>query len=279
MRHIKYFALLLAIITMGCVDDFESLVHGTGETVRIVGRVLPFADRDVDTRATKVDPKEYEAKTLDLLIFDKTNTCVYHHHSPNGDMVFSVDKGTLNTDGTVNGGDFDRDDIDQAKLDACKIVIVANIPELKASGFGVGSSVDQFSSISTAVKGIDIPSTGIPMVGEYAQTVNLKAGSGVQSAPIEVQMKALYAKVVFDVNVEANEVLRDENGKIIRSPQFVVNGFKVTNLVDKVDFVDGEESKEKMADGTNDTTPILMSGDKAREFNGAIKGSNTAYAI
>ena len=75
MRYSKYIVVLLALITAACTtDEIIQPFEGDGSNrLQIVGRVIPFTDCDVTTRAGKSEPKEYEIKTLDLAIFGNDN--------------------------------------------------------------------------------------------------------------------------------------------------------------------------------------------------------------
>lgn len=277
MRYSKYIVVLLALITAACTtDEIIQPFEGDGSNrLQIVGRVIPFTDCDVTTRAGKSEPKEYEIKTLDLAIFGNDNKCVYYKHSPNGESVFGIDRGVDTDepkDGLPNNGDFMG--IDQANLKECHIYAVANVPELKASGLGVGNTMQEFLAITTSVQGIDVPSTGMPMLGSYVGTtvIDLSLTSTIKgNTPFEVQMKALYSKMVFNIDVFA-----DQNNTDVTS-NFEITGFNVYNVTSSVDFAGGTESAKGLKNGTNDGTLLIKEGDDPKVFSGAITGSRVAY--
>lgn len=280
MRYTRYILLVFALMASACTQ-IEPINSSTDSQVQFVGRVIPFSDCDVTTKAAKNEPKEYQVKTLDLIIFNSEYTCVYYTHSPNGESVFSIDRGSdTNDDKLPDNGDFIG--MDQNLLDECTIYAIANVPELneavEAGTLGKGSNVSEFLNIYSPVTSIDVPSTGMPMLGYYTDsqgnlgTVDLSVDSQVRgNTPFEVHMYALYSKIVFELDVYATE------HNTIYRPFFTLEGFEVHNVVKRVDFAGGDESPRDKNDGTNDSTPLIMSGDKGKVFQGALTGNTIAY--
>ena len=268
MRYTKYIAILLTFFAVACTtEEFDQPLKNVGNRVKIAARVMPFTDCNVSSRTAKND-KENEVKSLDLIIFGNDLKCVYMTHS-SGESVFSIDRGTQKENETVlDNGDFAG--ISQDNLSECQIYAIANFPELSTSGLGVGDHVTEFMNISTAVSGINIPSTGMPMLGSYVGKVDLRASDEQITEPYEVPMQALYSKIVFNIEVDATQTTANQ------TPQFMIQGFKVQNVAESVDFYPGTESAKDLNDGNNDETAIIMNGDEPKVFDGVITGSTIA---
>lgn len=281
MRYIKYIIFVLAFVASSCTK-VEPVVIKSDQLVQFVGRVMPFTDYDVTTRAAKNEEKEYKITSLDLIIFNSENVCVYYAHNENGETVFSIDRG-VDTDGngTPNSGDFyysadnptGPDNLfNQEYLKTCRIYAVANVPQLYENELGEGNGITDFLELTIPVTGIDVPSTGMPMLGYYDGTVDLSLTSTVNaSTPFQIKMYALYAKISFELDVFATE----NNAGL--TPYFTLEKFEVHNVVESVGFAGGTESASGKNDGTNDDTPRIMQGTAAKIFQGAVTGNNTVY--
>ena len=282
MRYIKYITALFAFfaVVASCIDeDVVRLSGGNGNCIQLVGRVMPFTDVEVDTRSPKNDPKEYAANTMDLMIFGRDNKCVFAAHQGSGEDVFTIDRGNDDNDGSF-------ENIDQDILDSCRVYAVANIPEVYSAAtkegkefkeYWKGKTFDKFDSITTQVNGIGIPQAGMPMVGMLPETLDLSKESEIEgNTPYQIPMKALYAKMVFTIDVVA-----DQNNTGI-TPNFEISDFTVHNLVKYIpldfDLNGRSESPEGDTIGANDKTPIHMKSEtEARSFVGAVTGTNIAY--
>lgn len=281
MRYIKYIIFVLAFVASSCTK-VEPVVIKSDQLVQFVGRVMPFTDYDVTTRAAKNEEKEYKITSLDLIIFNSENVCVYYAHNENGETVFSIDRG-VDTDGngTPNSGDFyysadnptgPNNLFNQEYLKTCRIYTVANVPQLYEKELGEGNGINDFLELTIPVTGIDVPSTGMPMLGYYDGTVDLSLTSTVNaSTPFQIKMYALYAKISFELDVFATE----NNAGF--TPCFTLEKFEIHNVVESVDFAGGTESASGKNDGTNDDTPRIMQGTAAKIFQGAVTGNNTVY--
>ena len=247
MKHFKYIAILFAWFAVACTtDDLGETVH-RGNQVKIVGRVMPFTECNVGSRAIESKlPEEAEVQSMNLLIFGKDENdnlqCVYREYREGSDMTFNINRGTL-VNGKVENSSFT---VDQAMLAECYIYVVSNFPELDAisvTDLGVGTDVSVFMNLITNVNGIVIPDTGLPMVGFYAgdqvnaKPVNLQVGGQIPDDALNVKMKSLFAKVMFEIRVEADQKIGNN------IPTFVPNtnngekkGVVVNNVVNTVDL-------------------------------------------
>ena len=250
MKYFKYIAILFVCIAVSCTtEDLGKTIYKKNQ-VQFVGRIMSFAERNVGSRAIAKTEPESEVKTMNLIVFGNDNSCVYMSETSD-EMVFNIDRGVKDENGNVISGDFI--DIDQANLSKCHIYTITNFPELATSGLGVGSPASAFMNLKTQVKGIDIPETGIPMLGICDAEVNLQAGGDAITTPYEVRMHALYSKMVFNITVDADQELP-------KTPFFTLTDVKVNNVVGSVDFkgkitdpVNNKESESGKNNGTNDT--------------------------
>ena len=226
MKYFKYIAILFACIAVSCTTDDLGQTICKKNQVQFVGRVMSFTERNVGSRAVGKSDSESEVKTMNLIIFGKDNTCVYMSETSD-EMVFNIDRGVKDAEGNVISGDFLG--IDQDNLSECKIYTITNFPELETSDLGVGSSALDFMELKTQITGIEIPETGIPMLGICDDVVNLQAGGAASTKPHEVKMHALYSKMVFNIKVDADQELPN-------TPSFTLTDVKVHNVVGNVDF-------------------------------------------
>ena len=103
MKHFKYIAILFAWFAVACTtDDLGETIY-KGNQVKIVGRVMPFTECNVGSRAIEGKlPEEAEVQSMNLLIFGKDENnklqCVYREYREGSDMTFNINRGTL-----VNG--------------------------------------------------------------------------------------------------------------------------------------------------------------------------------
>ena len=120
MRFAKYILMFVAfaVATACTMTDVDEVVVAPVQSqgIKIVSRILPFADYDVSTRAAK-NSKETEAKTLDFVIIGANKKCIFYKHT-NGDTTISLDKET----------DFVGLSVDE--YSNCGIYILVNYPAL-----------------------------------------------------------------------------------------------------------------------------------------------------
>ena len=213
MKTFKYIAILAALfIAASCseTDIVEQNPTGQSSQVQIVGRVLPYIDCNVNSRAIK-NGDETQIKNMTLVIV--TSSGLTTSYITGSSPVFKVE----------------RNDLDSAS----KIYLFANIPDITATA----TSIDDFLDYVNTVTGIGIPENGFPMMGEISLTANIPN-------ILEISLSALYAKIVMDIKVTPDQSIE---GKL--PPRFILNGYTVHNVAGSVDFVGGSINSSNDATG------------------------------
>ena len=268
MRYVKYIVALFAfaLVSCGTKEDFLLPVDKSSESVQIVARIMPFADRDVTTKTPK-DPEEAKPHTTILAVFNSENECVLYRKSATGETIFALDRGSAD-----NPGDF-SDEL-QSTLTDCDIYLIANFPEIyNDDSLGEGKSLTDFASKANKVQGITMPESGLPMLGACTN-VDLSRTSSIDgSIPLIAEMRSLYAKVVFHIEVDAKQSLDNKE-----KPQFRLDTWEVHNVVKSVDNVPGTESLPGQNYGTDDDTELIMQGTSSKVFSRNTEGNNTAQS-
>ena len=281
MKFTKYILfLLVTIFAVSCT--IEDPTKGNGR-FQIVSRIVPFDEHDVQTRAVAEDA----LNSLDYFIFADISengtpiwACVFYKHAEND--IIAIDR-------SIDFAALAANDPGLTKLAKCRIVLVANYPGIQsqlATDAGTTDlltyindkvlytstndteykTADYFQSITTPVEPlVGIPETGFPRVGDFGTIVNLSdaGGDDIQAGKTyTVNLKSLYAKMVFDIKVEPTQgnviTGEDEDGNDIYADgnKFLFEGYDVYNLPTTVDMIPGRESGKGLADGTNDSTLV-----------------------
>ena len=286
MKIIKYIlSLFIVQLVISCSidDDFGSTISDNDGNVRIVSRVMPFNEHDVATRAA--DDRENLVTSYDYIILSKVSgedaslepedyVCVfYRHFEGSGNQIVAIDI------------DSEFEHLTPAQKSECRIVLLANYPQLynkmydnasESSEYVNGDgfiNVEKYIADKIVYKGgdnlgnyergnfftdidfnhqggdysyIEIPETGLPRMGEYADLVNFDSvEAGTQ---YEIPLKSLYAKMVFEISVDAIQQGIGDNTNM-----FYLEKYTVNNVVTSVDMVGGRESTAGTKDGTTDT--------------------------
>ena len=244
MKYFKYIILIVAVISAtSCSesDIIEKKPINSKNKIQVVARVMPFADRDVKSRAIKVGD-ETNIASIWLAIFNGQKC---ENLLDDSDTVFEVDATNLQEGydlyifANVDLEDFKNrlDDADEA-----------NNPKL-----------DEFLSHPIPVNGIVIPEFGnvncFPMMG-ILESENINLGNNI----IEIPLFALYSKIVMNIEVRPDQTIEGE-----RPARFQLDGFEVHNVVESVDFVGGTVAS------SDDVT--LVSEDV---YEGTIEGNKLA---
>ncbi len=271
MKNIKYIFILLVSVLVSCVDDPLQLQpdRPSSDTIELVARILPFDERDVDTRAEpdNFTFEEGNVKMMDFIIFNNEGICVFYGHLDGENLTMTLDRSVAFAG------------MDKSLLTSCDIYTVANFPEnynaIVSAASNAGVPVEEyiktkivgvvtenfFDRYSTNVTGITIPNHGLPMVGK-AEGVNLSPDA-VYSAGhmITVETKILFSKMVFNINVIPEHVVPGIEGNL-----FKISKYEVYNLAQKVDVTGGTESASDsdVASATNDETAV---------YDGPIEGT------
>lgn len=241
-RTLLYIIILLAIV--GCSDfDYFSTNRGKDD-LQVVCRIPQFEDVDVATRGTKTS-KESEVHNMLMFVCDENGLIIAKPQYEEGSKpIFGIDRSEL------NGSDEDKDD--------AQIVVLANVTSEVKEALISGNSQDGYISKKTnlseinevAFSGgtIDIPSTGIPMLG--IKVLNLVSPNPGEVDPlagsvIEVPLKCLYAKVVFNIAVIPNQKV---DGHV---QSFELKDWTVYNVPENVAIgAPTNEAETMFADGT-----------------------------
>lgn len=287
MKYAKYILFLVTLIFASCT--IEEPEQGKGSKIQFVGRAVPFNEHDVDTRAQMTD-EEAAIKTLDYLIFvyigtgDKTDfdnwACVFYRHSTNSMEMINKEEDF------PNFYDKDSHKFNHEGFNKCYVAIVANYPKLyktiksmytsaqnapddietyiddaieySESGDGTYLKLSEVLVMKQDVPGIfSVPEDGLPRLGNYTEEgsteedrnyVNLN--NLTPGKPYTVNLKSLYAKMVFDISVDPNqESVHPEVDEVVNNDNtFRFDGYTVYNVPNEIDFdpttnVVGEESK------------------------------------
>ena len=241
MRFAKYILMFVAfaVATACTMTDVDEVVVAPvqSQDIKIVSRILPFADYDVSTRAAK-NSKETEAKTLDFVILGASGDCIFYKHT-DGDTTISLDK-------EADFGQFQEEEYKN-----CGIYILVNYPKLynkvieEAINEGV-SSTDvyikeyivgkqngyYFAGATPVEPTSQIPETGLPM---YGSKTNVDLSNFANGEAITVPVESLYSKIVFDISVNPTQ-------SSPKTPVFKLESYTINNLAATIDILGGTES-------------------------------------
>ena len=295
MKYTKYILFVVAILMAACTIDEDLGKSNDSSKVRLVTRVVPFNQYDVNTRAEYGDMSESDITSLDYVIMadinkgegDPNYKCIYYAHSTNS--IITIDKDV----------DF-ADLVDKTLLEHCVVTVVANYGTINATisadaltaGLDYEAYIDQkivykgvastannyvpasyFTSMLQRVPQdlplIGIPEKGLPRVGNYKDAsgesiINFNELEGGNT--YEVRLECLYAKMVFDITVDPTQHIVGEYGNT-----FTLDGYTVTNLATAVGMEGGTSSPEGKNSGipsrnsevhkeSDGTTPLSITG-------------------
>ena len=244
MRYLKYITLLVAfIMATSCTesDIIEKRPANSKNKIQVVARVMPFADHDVSSRAIK-EGEETNIASIWLAIFNGQKC---ENLLDDSDTVFEIDATNL------------REGYD--------LYIFANVD---LSGFKTrlndddtenDPKLDDFLTYPIPVEGIVIPEfeevNCFPMMGVLeSENINL------ENNIIEIPLYALYSKIVMNIEVRPDQAIPGE-----LPARFRLDGYKVYNVPERVDFVGGTIGS------TNDGTAVSIS-----EYEVNIEGNQWA---
>lgn len=216
MKKSVYFILFaIFVITTSCsLSEFEPVKSSKDDDcIQVVGRVVSFASRDVDTRAGK-SFDESATYSMCLARFNSSLICQDVKYSEGSNITFTINKADL-----TNGD---------------QLYVFANIEN---PNLGTGKSLNDYLAISTSVQGIDIQELEIdgkdekclPMIGSYtiADKENLPS-------LVPVPLEALFAKVVVTINVTPDQKIDG-----LDPASFTLDRWEVHNVATTVDFLGG----------------------------------------
>ena len=211
---IKYVVCTLVVIcVVACTTD-EQEWGSAKDMVQVVGRVTAFEDHSVTSRALKTN-EESKINNMSLFIFEEGGNCVSQQYVNSSRPVFVIDRSKLT-----------------GALDKTKIYMLANVGEIGNVG-----NLDALQAYTCEVgNSIDVvPENGFPMMG-HMDDVNLTQGNTNLSAVLEIPLTCLYAKMVF--NLQVNTV----QSVVGYVPAFRLESWEVHNMPKTVALAESEFS-------------------------------------
>ena len=215
----------MVVVASACLascttTEKELNIHSKNGTLSVMASVADFATLNVGTKAISDD--EAEVNEITMVIFDANNNIVGKPVNLDGSgSVFMID--------TENSQIIDGNNTpiaitnDQVALDNCTIYMVANSWS-EINGKAINDST-ALLDINMPVAGIQIPSTGFPMIGAQ-RGFDLSKDRGNATTVANITMKKLYAKVNVRFQINAEQV--------IKTPKFNLQSWQVKNVPNKV---------------------------------------------
>lgn len=247
MKYIRIIAIgLILFLASSCAVDyleFPSEEVNSSDEITVIGHITRFDDYEVATRSAKSEDEE-NITSFAMAIFEVTDSgagaCVhYEYHENATQLLFTVD----------------RSNSKYATGQKYAIYVFANIPDMKMydpdEGYDITKlSLETLLSESIAVKGLNIPENGFPMIGSLGDTFSTiidKDGktfimsptigdepptvNGEDASTLNIPIKALYAKINFEIEVRPDQTIQDSF-----APQFTLNSYSIVNIPDSLDF-------------------------------------------
>lgn len=250
MRYIKGLLCGLLLFAQFACNEYLDVIEREQRIVQVAGRITEFNDHTVSSRALKSE-EESEIKTMSMFLFDNAGKCVDFQHVTSSSPLFVIDRTVLNAP------------VDDKNVSNATIYIMANVPLVHPSyeeeaSYWLQKTENDLMARSLNVEGIDIPTGGFPMIGSV--TANLELDGNVKDL-LEIPLKHLYAKMVFNIKVNTTQQL-DEF-----IPTFQMTGWEVHNVPTQV-LLDNNEPNN---DTSYHTEPI-----QKRNYTGnnPVSGSN-----
>lgn len=218
MRKIAIYLLAAASLCLAsCISMQDDIIPvQDGKKLIVMASVADFNRHDVNTKA--LEEEESRVNDLTMIIFDSDNAVVGHPvNLGDGNSVFMIDtQNALIIDGNNEQIAMTND---QAKLDACSIYMVANCWHVLKD-----KTINNLTDLLTTdipVEAIDIPDTGIPMMG-VESGFDLSKDRGDATTVADIVMDKLYSKINVRFQVNADQV--------VNTPSFNLSGWTVSNI-------------------------------------------------
>ena len=254
MNIIRYiYVIAITVIVSSCsLAEFDQPANELtdGGALQIVGRVIPFIDQNVETKAAGKSFDESSTYSMCLAVFGSDDICKDVRYSEGSNITFTVEKEKL------NNGD--------------KFYVFANIlnPEL-----GTGKTLEEYMAVAVPVNGVvDFPTltlaeTGktekcLPMMGTY-EVVDKNSLPSIIPVPLE----SLYAKIAVTINVTPDQKIDG-----VDPASFTFDSFEVHNVACEVDFIGGTPGI------TNDVIAVyeeVFEGHLASHANNIAQGNKS----
>lgn len=260
MRYLRIIVIAVVLVfTSACIDNLECPTPNisNSDEITVIGRITRFDDYSLETRGVK-QPEETIIKSYAMAIFHVVNDmaaeCVYYeNNSSSPQLLFNID----------------RKDINHEPGDKYAIYVFANMPGMDQ--FSTDNSLEEMLEASCDVTELDIPDDGFPMVGTlgdyfssnidrdnkvFVMTPKYEAGTempapkvdGVDMTTLNVPMKALFAKMNFQIEVRPDQMIEGST----YTPQLLLKSYKVVNVPSSIDF-------------STDTNPVSNQNDVLTE--------------
>lgn len=197
----------------GCVGDLvpQQPVQGSEDALEIMGQVGNFSVNNADTKSGETNP-EKKVTNMMMLVTDNGGTIIDAQFVYGSQPLFNIIRGAGNYKDKV---------VDQAT-----IYIIANYNKAFDKDEFIGKNKSIINAITFDVSSetrIDIPEAGFPMYG--SKEVNLDPGNtALSNNVIKIELKRLYAKVVFNIRVKPDQWFDD------KIQQFQLESWTVFNV-------------------------------------------------
>lgn len=218
MRKIAIYLLAAASLCLAsCISMQDDIIPvQDGKKLIVMASVADFNRHDVNTKA--LEEEESRVNDLTMIIFDSDNAVVGRPvNLGDGNSVFMIDtQNALIIDGNNEQIAMTND---QAKLDACSIYMVANCWHVLKD-----KTINNLTDLlitDIPVEAIDIPDTGIPMMG-VESGFDLSKDRGDANTVADIVMDKLYSKINVRFQVNADQV--------VNTPSFNLSGWTVSNI-------------------------------------------------
>lgn len=224
-RSIKYIVLALVAVvwTVACVNEMElSEPILEQQQLTLVPRVHSFANQYV-TKANPYGSTETKITQLAVLVFDKGGNLAHiQDHTVSEVSSVSLNKSMLNLSPAtvVMIANMQLADIKKVNTDNTTTSLADVKNRVAALTLG---DLDHYSfhydEAKTVINNLEENFSGFPMIGRI-DNVNLTT---TQTGAIEVPLKILYAKINFNISVEAS------TDNELNNPTFDLDGYSVYN--------------------------------------------------
>ena len=244
-------AAITALLFASCQNE-ELFTAAQNSKVEIVCRVSGFAEYDVTTRAAK-NEQESAIKYMALFIFDGAGHLINKQQIESSVPMFVIDRNDLLS--ASNATDV-RD---------CRMYLIANMSPALVDSWGIDEEsdiLDKTVALTTSTTSLDIPANGFPMVG--STRANLHPDNDALDGKIEIPLENLYAKIVFELKVDAVQEYF--------TPTFRLISWEVHNLPKAVSMFAPEIGEQTQY--YKDTIANYISSRRVTGVN-PISGSNT----
>ena len=248
--------VVMCLFLHACVEE-EMFQKDGSSLVQVIGRVTTYDECNVTSRGIKTSDESH-ISSMCLFIFDNAKQCINIQYLEGANPTFIIDRTLL-------------DEVTTNDLTACQLYIVANVTEnvIKNTwGYAFDNnnkptttfSVDDFLSKSCATSSSQMLTKGFPMIGNLEQ--NLDPDENLSGAVLEIPLDNLYAKVVFNIQVNTHQT-----PDVGVTPQFQLSQWEIHNLPTGVCL--GGSSAEH-----SNQTPFYNTAHSTAYTSRAVTGNN-----